>query len=432
MKIVLFRLRYVILIVLLVVAANALLAMYNLEQFETFTTLELQQEGLLLAYALEAGIASHAEAADTLELQKRIDRFVAARDFDIELNIILLDGKKSKIVASNIRSNIEDASEDEHRDLLASLKHGKPVISIGEGNEEDDDEIPMDDEPFDFHAQRSLNIMVPLIVNEKGLGSINARLSLDPFYKKRDAIGLSILAATFIEILLVLVGLAILMRFLIEERSKLLKEETLRFQAELKALQAQLNPHFLFNTLNSLSVLITEDPELAEELTIEMADLYRGILGASKKVWWTLGEEINLVKNYLNIESVRLKEKIEFSIDISEGSENIRIPCLIIEPLIENAIKHGIKTAVFGGRIKIDIIMNGDLTIKVEDALNTNDDYPTSSSHYESEKTGIENIRKRLHILYGEKADFSLDISGHGAVSTIIIKDAADVKHVEI
>jgi len=432
MKILLFRLRYVILIVLLVVAANALLAMYNLEQFETFTTLALQREGLLLAHALEAGIASHAEAADTFELQKRIDRFVAARDFDIELNIILLDGKKSKIVASNIRGNIEETSEDEHRDLLASLKHGKPVISIGEGNEEDDDEIPMDDEPFDFHAQRSLNIMVPLIVNEKGLGSINARLSLDPFYKKRDAIGLSILAATVIEILLVLAGLAILMRFLIEERSKLLQEETLRFQAELKALQAQLNPHFLFNTLNSLSVLITEDPELAEELTIEMADLYRGILGASKKVWWTLGEEIELVKNYLNIESVRLKEKIEFSIDISQGSENIRIPCLIIEPLVENAIKHGIKTAVFGGRIKIDIILNGDLTIKVEDALNTNDDYPTSSSHYESEKTGIENIRKRLHILYGEKANFSLDISGHGAVSTIIIKDAADMKHVEI
>lgn len=430
----LIRLRFVIFIVLLVIIANALLAMYNLKQFEAFTIIELRQEGLLLAHALEAGIASSTEAADIPDLQMRIDRFVAARDYDIELNIILLEGEKSRIVASNVMDNIEETSPDEHQDLISSLQQGTPVVFIGEDNEQndDDDEIPTNDESFDFRAKNHLNIMVPLIVNGSGIGSINARLSLDPLYKKKDAMSLSILIATIIEIILVLAGLAILTGYLIEERSKFIREETSRFQAELKALQAQINPHFLFNTLNSLSVLISEDPELAEDLTIEMADLYRSILGASKKVWWTISDEIDLIKNYLNIESIRLKEKLEFSIIMSPGSENIRIPCLIIEPLVENSIKHGINTAVFGGKVKIDILLNESLTIKVEDMLNTNADYPLSGDRTASEKTGIENIKKRLRILYGEKANFSLNLSRHGAVSMIIIKDAADFDYDKI
>lgn len=163
----LIRLRYLILIVLLVITANTILALYNLRQFEAITTLELKHEGLLLSHALEAGIASYAEVGDIRSIQEKIDRFVAARDNDVELNIILLEGEKSSIVASNIALNIEQTSADEHEDLLASLKHGKPVVYIGEDKDldEDDEQVPETGadgaEPFDFHAEKFLNIMVP-------------------------------------------------------------------------------------------------------------------------------------------------------------------------------------------------------------------------------------------------------------------------------
>jgi sensor histidine kinase YesM len=146
-------------------------------------------------------------------------------------------------------------------------------------------------------------------------------------------------------------------------------------------------------------------------------------------VLWSISDEIGLVKNYLNIESVRLKEKLEFSINISPGSENILIPCLIIEPLVENAITHGIKKAVFGGKIEIDIMFDNDLIITVKDTLNANDNYPISESTSSGEQIGIENIKKRLGIIYGEKAKFCLSITRHGALSTILINGMADFKY---
>ena len=429
----LIRLRFVILIILLVIVANTVLALYNLTQFEAFTTMELKHEGLLLSHALEAGIASYAEVEDIPGLQKRIDRFVAARDNDIEVNIMLLDGDKSSIVASNIKENIEETSQVEHQNLLASLRNGKPVVFIGEEGEGEEN-ISKDntkEETFDFRAEKFLSITIPIIVKSKGIGSINVKLSLIPLYQKKEAIKLSILIATVIEILLILAGLAILTRFLIAERSIFLEEAATRLQVELKALQSQINPHFLFNTLNSLSSLIPLDPALAEELTVEIADLFRRILGASQKGWWAINEELDLVKSYLNIESIRLKEKLKFSIETSHDMENIHIPCLIIEPLVENAVKHGINTAVHGGKIAIDIKLNNDLSIRVENILNTDENYPISGS-LSGEKTGIENIKKRLNIIYKENAKFTFSQTHEGAVSTIVIKNIRNSKNAKI
>jgi len=395
--------------------------------------MELKHEGLLLSHALEAGIASHAEVEDIHGLQKKIDRFVAARDNDIEINIMLLDGDKSSIVASNIKENIEETSQVEHQNLLASLRNGKPVVFIGEGGEVEEN-ISKDNvkkETFDFNSENFLSITVPIIVKSKGIGSINVKLSLIPLYQKKEAIRLSILIATVIEILLILLGLAILTRFLLTERSIFLQEEATQVQAELKALQSQVNPHFLFNTLNSISSLIPIDPMLAEELTVEIADLFRRILGAGKKGWWAISEELDLIRSYLNIESIRLKEKLKFSIEISQGIESIYIPCLIVEPLVENAVKHGINTTVHGGKIAIDIKLNNDLSIRVEDVLNTDENYPISES-LSGEKTGIENITKRLNIIYKENAKFTFSQTQQGAVSTIVIKNIRNFRNAKI
>ena len=433
----LFRLRYVILIVLLVILANTLLALYNLREFEASTTLELKHEGLLLSHALEAGLASYAEVGDVQGIQEKIDRFVAARDNDVEINIILLEGEKSSIVASNIALNIEETSADEHEDLLLSLKHGKPVVYIGEDKDldEDDDEVSLTDadgiEPFDFHAEKFLNIMVPLIVNGKGIGSISARLSLIPLERRKKAIGLSLLTATVIEILLVLAGLTIITRLLIEEKTKLLEEEAGRLQAELKALQAQVNPHFLFNALNSLSSLILDNPEQAESLVEDIADLFRHILGASEQGWWTVNDELALVRNYLTIESIRLKEKLSVHISTSSGAEDVTIPCLLVQPLVENSIKHGINSSVAGGNIEIEIIAADDLSIKVRDILNINGNYPLPWIA-PGQKTGIENIKKRLDILYGKNATLTFNRSPQGSASNILIKNIRKFKYAKI
>ena len=426
------RLRFAILIALLVIAGNALLAIYNVKQFESFSTIELQHEGLLLSHALETGISSSAEIRDIAALQKRIDRFSAARQNDIEINIVLLEGAKSRIVASNIYDNIEEASNEEHENLLKSIKNGKPVVLIcdkDDNDDDDDDQIPENLESlgkndFDFpDDHRFLDITVPLIIDGEGLGSINAKLSLRELDNKISKFKLSIYLATIAEIFMVLGGLAILIRHMIGEQSKLLKEESTRLEAELKALQSQINPHFLFNTLNSLSGLISENPDFAETLTLELSDFFRKVLGASKRGMWSVKDEMDLVRHYLNIERFRLKDRLSFSINVPEVLDPILIPCLIIEPLVENAVKHGINSVVCGGNIQVEIVMhNQDLIIRVEDILIIDENYPASTSTH-GEQTGIANIKKRLNLVYGENATFKLTTSSEGGTSVIEIRN---------
>ena len=433
------RLRFAILIILLVIAGNTLLAIYNVKQFESFSTIELQHEGLLLSHALEAGISSSAEITDIEALQSRIDRFSAARQNDIEINIVLLEGTQSRIIVSNIYDNIEETSSEEHENLLKSIKNGKPVILIcdKEDDVDEEDDVLIHENlnfsgknNFDFlDDHRFLDITVPLIIDGKGLGSINAKLSLRELDEKISKFKLSIYLATIAEIFMVLVGLAILIRHMIGQQSNLLKEESARFEAELKVLQSQINPHFLFNTLNSLSGLIPENPDLAEDLTMELSDFFRKVLGASKKGSWQIKDEMDLVNHYLNIERFRLKDRLKYTLSVEETANPIRIPCLIIEPLVENAVKHGINSVVSGGKINIAITLSTqDLNISVEDVLTIDENYP-ASANTQGGQTGIENIKKRLKLVYGENASFTLKTSPEGAISTIKIKNIRNFQH---
>jgi hypothetical protein len=415
------NLRFIILIVFFVLIAGTLLAFYNLKRFETFSTFNLQHEGILLADALKASIAISVEKSDIQEIQSVIDRFSALRGKDIELNVIFLGEEGSSIVASNIKGNIEETSDEEHENLLKSLKHKTPVVFIGDESKElKDDDDP--DEITLLDKGRFLSITVPLTLSEKDVGSINAKLSLIPVDEKIGAIRFSIQIATTLQITLLLAGLAFLIRQFVAERYKTLEAESLRFQMELKTLQSQINPHFLFNTLNSLSSLIPDNPELAEDLTIELADLFRKVLSASKKGWWLITDEVELIKSYLNIEKARLQGKLQFSIESLDTVQNIKIPCLIIEPLVENAIKHGINSMISGGSIRVGIVEKNDLIITVEDTLTLSEVFPRSQDH-NSEKVGIQNIKNRLKLIYGENAKLTLIQSDTGATAAIKIKD---------
>ncbi|MBU2511156.1 histidine kinase [bacterium] len=433
------QMRYAIMVILLVIIASTTLAFYNLKQFEEFSTFNLQREGILLSHILSASIVSREDLENTSGLQARIDRFTTSSESNIkfiELNIMLLEGDGSIIVASNEPGNIEETSEEEHENLLSSLKYGKPVVFIGveEDNDEDDenDAHPISDKSASFGGfqkeKRFLSVTTPLIFDGKGLGSINTKLSLDPVDEKTGLIRLSLQIATIIEIVMVLAGFAILVKLFMDEKVNLLTEESMRYLAELKALQAQINPHFLFNTLNSLASLISASPERAENLTIEVSELFRKILGASRKGWWTLGEELELIRNYLNIESVRLGKNLKFSISSSQPLDTIFIPCLVIEPLVENAILHGINTSVLGGKIVIDIKGDTDLVVIVEDILTIDENYPLSEAS-KGENIGIKNVCKRLNLVYGNAAELNLTTHQEGAIAVITIKNIRSFKY---
>lgn len=213
------RIRVLILVAALVVAATSLLSWYVLGQFEAATAFELQQAGILLSDALEASIIPAAAAGDISALQTHIDRLVATRERnDIEINIMLLEGDTSATVASNIPDNIEETDPEEHRDLLASLAHQSPVVFIGR---DDDDEGLGEDEKTDLspsnpdyyfsRGQRFLSITTPLSLSDRKLGSINLKLSLARVDQELVAIRWALQLAIIVELILLIGGLALLL-----------------------------------------------------------------------------------------------------------------------------------------------------------------------------------------------------------------------------
>ena len=126
-------------------------------------------------------------------------------------------------------------------------------------------------------------------------------------------------------------------------------------EAQLQLLTAQVHPHFLFNTLNTISSLIREKPELAEKIVDSLASMFRKTLNLSDKNLLKLEEEIGLVKDYLTIEKARFGERLQIKWNIENGTENIEIPALCIQTLIENSIKHGISKEIKKGIIEISI-----------------------------------------------------------------------------
>lgn len=216
--------RVLILVMVLMITVTSLLSWYTLRQFEAATTFELEQEGLLLSNALEATISPLVEGSNIPALQRHIDRLVATRERnDIEINIMLLDGDKSAVVASNNPENIEETSPEEHADLLTSLEYQRPVILIEREEEDGEDTVEdrndPDDTPSPNHpdaylteGQRFLSVTTPLIMNERKLGSINIKLSLARIDQELAVTRQTLLIAQIIALGVVIGGLVFLLR----------------------------------------------------------------------------------------------------------------------------------------------------------------------------------------------------------------------------
>jgi two-component system LytT family sensor kinase len=169
-------------------------------------------------------------------------------------------------------------------------------------------------------------------------------------------------------------------------------------QAELQSLRAKINPHFLYNALNSIASLATTDARKTEQMALELSDFFKYAINREQKQLNTLSEELNATRTYLEIEKVRFGERLSFQIDCPDDLLEIQIPQLLIQPLVENAIKHGLSQITENGLIRILVSRaESQLKIRVYDNGPAFPDGPLSGF-------GIQNTQERIALLYGAKA----------------------------
>jgi two-component system, LytTR family, sensor histidine kinase LytS len=218
-------------------------------------------------------------------------------------------------------------------------------------------------------------------------------------------------------------GLVIVQRFYEAQRKRAVAEEELRrllAQAELRALRAQIDPHFFFNALNSVIALIHRDPAAAEELIEDLSDLFRHSFKPSRD-FIALGEELNLVETYLKVEKRRFGDKLRFNKVISPEALTARIPALTVQPLVENAVKHGIGDLPEGGQITLSAsVKDGLLNIAIAD---TGVGLPSAQAPQLFKRgVGLSNINERLSALYGAQSRLRIDSQpGQGAIVSFAI-----------
>ncbi|CAN5419420.1 hypothetical protein BH10ACI2_BH10ACI2_05610 [soil metagenome] len=179
-------------------------------------------------------------------------------------------------------------------------------------------------------------------------------------------------------------------------------------EAQLTALRSQINPHFLFNALTTLGYLIKTSPDKAFDTLLRLTQLLRGVLKSTGE-FSTLGDEIKLIESYLDIEHARFEERLKVNIDVPDELKNIKVPSLILQPVVENAIKHGISENKNGGEVRITATRTncGEPLLKLtvwDSGAGKN-----SVKSNGSEGVGLRNIKERLMSYYGKEAVFILD-----------------------
>ncbi len=175
-------------------------------------------------------------------------------------------------------------------------------------------------------------------------------------------------------------------------------------QARLQSLRTQLQPHFLFNALNAVASLVHKDPDAAQTMVARLGDLLRSTLDESLQQEVTLRQELELLERYLDIERVRFRDRLTIEIDVAAGLLDARVPYLILQPLVENAIRHGIAERAGPGRITVRAQAEGQ-TLRLE----VEDNGVGGGAASPSPGVGLSNIRARLEYLYGAEGRLSVD-----------------------
>lgn len=193
-----------------------------------------------------------------------------------------------------------------------------------------------------------------------------------------------------------------------QQKENALRADALANQAQIKMLRYQLNPHFLFNALNSIRASIDEDPQSARQLITEFSEFLRYSLSKTDASFVSLREEIEAMESYLAIEKIRFEDRLEIIFDIEPLAMNCELPCFLLHPLIDNAIKHGLGHDAVPMTIKITGRASGDrLTVEI-----ANTGRWRESTEQDDTRIGLENIRSRLNQIYPQRS--SLDVSEDG------------------
>ena len=188
-----------------------------------------------------------------------------------------------------------------------------------------------------------------------------------------------------------------------EAERRALELEIASREAELRTLRAQIHPHFLFNSLNSINALIASRPEEARRLCVRLGDFLRRSLTLGSREQIPLGEELDLAANLLSIEKVRFGDRLTIEVETSDDLGACTVPPLVLQPLVENAVTHGIAQMLDGGTVRLVAERRGEaLFLMVENPRDP--DSPDSKGA----GIGLRNVRRRLAALYGEKADMTV------------------------
>jgi hypothetical protein len=204
----------------------------------------------------------------------------------------------------------------------------------------------------------------------------------------------------------------------IERYNKSLKYEASMIEIELNNLKNQLNPHFIFNALNSIRALVDENPVKSKQAINQLSNILRNSLTFEKKGLTKFDDEMKIVKDYLGLESIRFEERLKTEIEIHPDSNNFLVPPFMIQTLVENGIKHGISKLTEGGIIHIKTLADKNrLRIQIRNSGHL----MNGTKRGKAGGMGIKNTRHRLKLLYGEDASFRILNENNNFVLTEII-----------
>ena len=187
-------------------------------------------------------------------------------------------------------------------------------------------------------------------------------------------------------------------------------------EAELRVLESQLNPHFLFNCLNSIRGMVIENPEQAQDMITRLANILRYSLQRDRRHMAPLDSEVEIVSDYLALESVRFESRLRVRFDVDAAAREVLVPPMLLQTLVENAIKHGVEDRPSGSNIVIRASVDeNSLRVSVENAGEL------TGTQVSSTQIGLANARERLRILYGERAKLQLASSESGRVAATLL-----------
>ena len=234
--------------------------------------------------------------------------------------------------------------------------------------------------------------------------------AFDPFFFFRTSpIGLVIggVACLVAGFVILLMGY---IRDLEAERDAALQQELVSERelamTQLRTLQAQIEPHFLFNTLANVQALLENEPSKARELLESLTDLFRVSLNYARSNTGSVQMETELISNYLDVQKTRMGDRLSFRIEVEDGLNNVQLPPFLVQPLVENAIKHGIEPSADAGNIEVNVAREGGM-LQIDVTNTRNPDIKTEDGG----GMGIANVRERLNAVFGDAAQLEIDLT---------------------